>query len=392
MTKLIEKNNKVLERIFRESAEAKKYSDHCKEKWGFDPHDKAMLQESFNWKKAAQKIAAFREAEVSSGWVQLLRAGVQNIANNMFLTTPTSWQEWVTVVPSSKDTELYAPLESVGFPNEVPQGGLFPEVSTFGLDIKLQNRKFGSMFAISHEAQDDDQTGQLVQRAQQMGEYLKILTEVLVMSKLLSPSGGVTYLNYHVPVSETQPSYEATYPWVPATAPFTGGGFNRPASYGIISQANIQTGIQSLMTQKDALGNYVGVNPQKILHSPKRRFDVAILLNSTYYPAGAQSAGVTGGAFAINSLQNVVEPIVCRWMPKSSGVIDGQAETWFLVDPSKPAFIMQMREGVSVVAEAPNSGEGFTRQIQRYRASMRGNADFISPLFMWLGNDGSVTS
>ena len=69
---------------------------------------------------------------------------------------------------------------------------------------------------------------------------------------------------------------------------------------------------------------------------------------------------------------------------------DKFAETWFLVDASKPAFVLQMREGISVVAEAPNAGQGFERQIQRYRASMRANADFIDPRFMFIGNDGSA--
>src|SRR5208337_3329392 len=171
------------------------------------------------------------------------------IANAAYLDVKkTSWKEWVTVVPSNKDTELYAPLHSVGFPSEVPEnGGLYPEVSTAGLNIKLQNRKFGSIFSISFEAMEDDQTGQLIQRASMMSEYLDLLTEVWVMGKLLSPSGGVTYLNtLNVPVSETKPNYESNYPWTVATAPFVGGGYNAPASYGIVKYANIAAGVQAL--------------------------------------------------------------------------------------------------------------------------------------------------
>lgn len=402
MSNLLERNKRVTERVIREGKSVreadgtiyagKEFREGFKKHWGVDPYDPAMLKEGFSFRKAAQKMADFREAEMSTAWNQLLRAGVQNIANNAYQMYPTTYEQWVTVVPSNKDTELYAPLMSVGFPNEVPQGGLFPEVSTAGLDLKLQNRKYGSLFAISHEAMEDDQTGQLVQKAQLMGDYLKILTEVLVMAKLLSPSGGVTYLNYKVPVSETKPSTEANYPWAAASAPFVGGGFNRPATYSLITQASIQTGIQATMQQKDLLGNYMAVNPSHIIHSPQRRFDVALLLNSSYYPAGAAAAGVTGGAFAINPIESVLQPIVCRYMPTNAGVISGLAETWFLVDASKPAFIHQMREGISMVPEAPNSGEGFNRQIQRYRASVRQNADFIDSRFMWLGNDGSVTS
>lgn len=389
---LREKNAEVIKKVTLQCQEAAKERSDFKRTWGVDPFDGNMLKEGFSFKKAAEKMASFREAEMSTAWTQLLRAGVQNIANNAYQNYPTTYDSWVTVVPSKLDTELYAPLHSVGFPNEVPQGGLFPEVSTAGLNLKLQNRKFGSMFAISHEAMEDDQTGQLVQKANLMGEYLKQLSEVLVMGKLLSPSGGVTYGNFQVPVSETKPSTEANYPWTTSSAPFVGGGYNKPASFGIVNDANLKAGLQAIMQQKDLLGNFLMVEPTHILVSPQRRFDIATILNSEWYPAGAQSAGVTGGAFSRNQLKGLLDPLFVRYMPKNDGTVSGLSEAWFLVDAAKPAFIMQMREGISVVAEAPNAGQGFERQIQRYRASMRANADFIDSRFMWLGNDGSVTS
>lgn len=398
---LRERNAKVIKRVIEngksvaehgEFHAGREYREAFKKQWGVDPYDPAMLKEGFNWGKAAEKMASFREAEVSTAWNQLLRAGVNNIANNAYQAYPTTFESWVTTSPSDKDTELYAPLHSVGFPSEVAQGGLFPEVSTAGLDLSIKNKKYGSLFAVTYEAQADDQTGQLVQKANLMGEYLKQLTEVLVMAKLISPSGGVTYGPLFVPVSETKPSYETNYPWTTSAAPFVGGGYNRPSSFGIVNDANLKAGIQALMGQKDLLGNFMGVDPSHILVSPKRRFDIATILNSEWYPAGAQSAGVTGGAFSRNQLKGLLDPLFVRYMPKSTGAIDAQADTWVLVDASKPAFVFQMREGISVIAEAPNSGQGFERQIQRFRAHLRGNADFIDPRFMWLGNDGSVTS
>lgn len=398
---LRERNAKILKNqtingtSFIENGEAtagKQYREQFKAKWGVDPYDPAMLKEGFSWKKAAEKMASFREAEVSTAWSQLLRAGVNNIANNAYQNYPTTYEAWVTAAPSQKDTELYAPLHSVGFPSEVAQGGLFPEVSTAGLDLSIRNKKYGSLFAVTHEAQEDDQTGQLVQKANLMGEYLKQLTEVLVMAKLLSPAGGVNYGPLFVPATETKPAYEANYPWTGASAPFVGGGYNKPASYGIINDANIKQALQIMMQQKDLLGNFMSVDPSHILVSPQRRFDIATILNSEWYPAGAQSAGVTGGAFSRNQLKGLLDPLFVRYMPKNDGTVSALAETWVLVDAAKPAFIHQIREGISVIAEAPNSGQGFERQIQRFRAHMRGNADFIDPRFMYLGNDGSVLS
>ena len=387
-----ERNRKKMREAIFKNPEAMKFRESFESKYGFNPYDAKLAEDGFNWRKAHEKMVRFSEAEQSTAWVQLLRAGVQTIANKMFMDYPTTYETWVHTVPSKLNTELYAPLETVGFPDEVPEGGYYPEVSTFGLDIKLRNRKYGSLFAISAELEDDDQTGQVVERAQRMGEYLKILTEVLCMAKLASPSGGVTYQGRVFPVSETKPSYESNYPWTVATAPFTGGGYNKPASFTIFNVAGLTAGLQNLQQQKDALGNYVPVRPTHAIISPQRQYDAAQILHSSYYPAGAQAAGTTGGAFADNVLKSVVDLLVTPYMPTNAGIISGLSNAWYLVDANKPAFIHQLREGVSLVAEAPNSGEGFSRDIQRFKAKIRQNADFLSPLFMWQGNDGSVTS
>jgi hypothetical protein len=43
-----------------------------------------------------------------------------------------------------------------------------------------------------------------------------------------------------------------------------------------------------------------------------------------------------------------------------------------------------------VEAEARNSGASFEYDVLRFKARMRGNADFIDSRFAWQGNNGSV--
>lgn len=394
MSNLKERNQKVLKRIITDSDDMRQYRESFKRIHKFDPLDSEKLpvmKEGFSWSKVAAKCGTtIREAEVSTAFVQLLRAGVQQLVNSSYELADVTYDSWVTTVPSNKREELYAPLQGLAFPNEVAEGGLYPEVTAQGLNMGLLNRKFGSMLAISKELLEDDQTGQWQRKCSTLGEYLRVLVEVLCYAKLASPSGGVTYLNFHVPASETQPSGEANYPWTVSTSPFIGGGFNRPAAFGVISQANIQTGIQALMGQKDLQGNIMKVDPKKILLSPKHRFDIAVLLNSSYYPSGAAAAGNVGGAFAINPIQSVLEPVITPYMPKNDGTVNSQSEAWYLVDSARPFFVLQMREAASVIPEAVNSGESFSRDIMRYKGSMRCAADFVDPRFAWQGDDGSV--
>lgn len=389
--RLREANAKAIKKALTDGVDVRKFREGFKKAQGFDALDEKALpvkEAGFSWEKVAGKLNVnLREAEQSTGFVQVLRAGVLQVANAAYETVETSYEDWVTVVNSNKNEELYAPLQGVNFPREVAKSGLYPEVNTAGLDIKLANKKYGSMFAIEKELLEDDQTGQFQRQASLMGEYLKILTEVLVYAKLASPTGGVQYINLQVPASETQPSYETAYPWSTA---LRGGGATKPASYGAFNQANIQSGIIALMGQKNLLGLLMQVNPKRIVVSPKFRFDAAVLLHSSYYPSGAAAAGQTGGAFAINPIQSVADLTISRYIPNDAGVVDPASKRWFLLDDGKPFFVLQLREAISLVPEAANSGQSFERDVFRFKASMRGNCDFIDPRFAWQGSDGSV--
>ena len=133
----------------------------------------------------------------------------------------------------------------------------------------------------------------------------------------------------------------------------------------------------------------MSVMPNRILISPKNQFDAAVLLNSSYYPTGA-TAGSTGGAFAINPIKGVADLTVVRYMFDHLGAVNSQTTAWYLVDDSKPWFVLQMREAVTVQQESPVAGTSFEKDEIRFKARSRFQADFIDPRFAWQGNNGSV--
>src|ERR1035437_4165177 len=112
-------------------------------------------ERNFSWGKLQEKLD-LREADSSTTFAQFLRAGVQTVAANMYETVKTTFEDWVTVVHSDKDTELYAPNHGVSFPREVGPNMKYPEVSAAALDLKLKNRKHGSIYAVEWELYEDD--------------------------------------------------------------------------------------------------------------------------------------------------------------------------------------------------------------------------------------------
>lgn len=392
MRTLLERNKKVIEKCLREADGVKEMQSYFKAKFNEDPifdEKKWNFKEGkVSFKKLQQKLV---EADSGSAFTQFLRAGLQQVVNGMYQATPTTYAEWVTVTQSQKDTEIYAPNHGVAFPRQVGRSEQYPEVGAAALDLELKNLKFGAIYALEKELLNDDQSGTFAQQAGLLGEYMAILTEVLCYGKLASVA-NMKYIDYSIPQSETKPSYESNYPWAAASAPFRGGGFNKPATFSVFTQAAFQAGRVAMMNQKNLQGVKMMVNPTRIIAGPNEELDVKTVLNSTYYPQGAAAAGGAYGAFAVNVLKGAADVTISRFVFKQDGTVNGDSKAWYLVDDKKPFFICQMREPVSVVQEDPNSGAAFEKDIIRFKGSSRMNADWIDPRFAWQGNDGSVTS
>jgi phage major head subunit gpT-like protein len=384
-----EENLEVLKECLYKTQEFETLRESISARFGFDILDAEKFpvhKRNFSW-KAVEKKLAMREADSSSSFAQVLRAGIQLIVNQMYETVPTTFEDWTHVIQSNKSEELYAPLHGIGFPSEVAKQEAYEEVSAAGLDIKLKNRKYGEMFAVEKELLEDDQTGQFKQQVGLMAKYLKQVIEVLAYGKLASVN-NMKYGNLKVRKSETKPDDEANYPY--SASGFIGGGKNRFVTHQALSQPAIQDAIIALMNMTNKLGLKMGVDPRRIIVSPRYRFDIAVLLNSSYYPSGAAPSGQVGGAFAINPLQSALVPTISRFVFDHTGKVDGNSKAWYIVDDSAPFFVVQIREAAHVEQEATNAGQSFERDIIRFKAYTRCNADFIDPRFCFQGNDGSV--
>lgn len=386
MSKLTEANKKLMTRLIEGNKENKTLRESLVRKFGQEKYNqftKMVEDNNIDWRKFNAKL---QEADSASSFPQFLRAGVSNIMVGAYQATEVSYTDWVHVVPSSKDEELYAPNHGVAFPKEVGRQEKYPEVGVAAMDIKLKNKKFGSLYGVEYELESDDQTGTIAQQSAMMGEYLALVAEVMCYGKLASVA-NMQYVDYVVPTSETKPSYESAWPWSTA---LRGGGATRPASFGALSQSGIQSGITALMNQKNLQGIKMQVKPSRLILSPSKQFDASVLLNSAYYPSGAATSGNVGGAFAINPIKGLLDMTVSRFIFKNDGTVDGSSSAWYIVDDSKPWFVLQMRETPVVVMEAKNTGADFEQDVIRHKSRCRMNADVLDPRFAFQGSDGSV--
>lgn len=384
-----EQNRKIRERAVWNNPEMREFRESMQRRFGIDMRDAKKMpmgtESDFSWSGFKRKI--MRETNSASAQSQLLRAGVQTAVNNLYPAVKTTYEEIAHVISSSKDTELYAPLNAMTFLEEVGEGEKYAESSVIGLDIKLRNKKFGEVFPVSFELIEDDQTGQFQQKVSDMADYAAQLWEVYVYGKLASVSGGSKYANLTVPASETKPSYESAYPW---STSLRGGGANIPGSYGAMTQPNVQSLFTLLENMLNLQGLKMQVSPDAVWCGPFYRWTLATLLNSNFYPSGAAAAGQPGGSLAVNVLQGIAKPVITRFMPDQNGSYNANSKRWGIADTSKPALIVQLREAAKITQENPETGAGFERDIYRWKLTVRGNADIIDPRFFAQGSDGSV--
>lgn len=389
---LRERNTKALEKVTYNSPEMKMLKEKFKKLYGIDLFTEAgakkfpVMDPSFSWNTLKNKLE-MREADASSSFVQFLRVGLQTITNGAYLNHQTTFEDWVRVTPSKHAEEPYAPNHGVSFPREVSEQQLYPEVGAAALDLKIRNKKFGAMYVVSKELLADDQSGSFLEQASKLGEYMKLLSEVLCYGKLASVS-GMKYIDFEIPVSETKPSYEASYPWSQA---FRGGGKNRPASFTAPNQTTLQAAKVALMNQKNLQGIKMNVTGNRIIAGPARELEIATILNSTFFPQVASATpGAVGGPFSVNVLKGFAALTVSPYVFKNDGTVNGDSTAWYLCDDTKPFFVLQARETATVEQEATNAGESFNRDLYRFKSTSRMNADFIDPRFIFQGSDGSI--
>ena len=354
------------------------------------------------WLRAAREsVRKLREAASESGLAFLLRKGVQTLANDWYLTVPREWQDYAGTNASDAFAEWYAPLYGSTVAGRVANGGRFPEGRIIGENSVLVNYKFGLIEAFDRELFDDDQTGQIRQRATRLGQGMAITENAYAALRFIG--AAATYSNLIVPVSNYTTvdvnGVAVTGPWSNSLYGLNTAGSNygnRPLTYAALSLILLKQAWSDMLNAKDPQNNKIIVSPNVLLHSSQDALHAPLLVappsGVPYYPspiglsgqsASSATSGAPGGAFGANPFMGLgIKPVLARFLPDWA---------WALGEKGK-GFIFQERDPLEVIQEAPSSGAAFETDAYRFRSRRRFEADWVGggSRFWWLGDDGSV--
>ena len=338
---------------------------------------------------ALDRHTQMREATSASAFGQLLRAGVQTIANDFYLRTAISWPSYVREYASNKRAEYHAPLFGSKLPQRTSPQEPYKETGIVGQDIELINYKYMGGESIERELWEDDQTGQIRQRAQNLGEAQRLIEEIYSAGRMLGLT-NFSVANFGVPASNWQGvnanQTKITVPYSPNL--YATGSGNMPGTFAQLSASALAAGIATLMGATDPFGIKIMVKPNKLVVSVNDALRAKPLLNSPMNP----SVQGVGGTTYNNQLGGTIGGIAMENMFK--GLLDFDVNYFFpawawTLGEAKKGPVFQRRTPMEVVQEVPNSGASFDLDAIRWRTRSRWEMDWISPYFWYLGNPGT---
>lgn len=331
------------------------------------------------------------EATSASALGQLLRAGVQVFANDLYLRTPVSWPEYISEVSSNKRQEFYAPLDQSLLPTQNRPQTPYKESKVTGSNIELINKKFMGGESFERELWDDDQTGQIRTRANALGKGQRLIEEIYVAGRLMGLS-NYTIANFVVPASNFQTYNPAgTLITTPYSVDIFGAGVgNRPASYAALSSITFKQGVAALMNAVDQNGIKILVRPDHLIVSTQDAINARTLVESDYWPAVQGLAGQTNSTATSGGLAGSFAKNVFKGLVSFSVNYYFKDWAWNLTEKKSAAAAFQRRDPMEIVQENPLSGTSFEQDVMRWRSRSRWEFDYIDSRFFWLGDDGSV--
>jgi len=330
-----------------------------------DPTKIDFKSETFSFKRlreAAYRFAELKEANAETTFAFLLRAAVQEFANDMYQDVPVIWPNLATEVNSKRRSELYGGLYRPAVPKQVDAGEKFQDTTFKGFEREIVNFKFGFIETFERELFDDDQTGQVRSRATNLGEGFRILEEVYVISRIFGAARSTEGID--VPAS-TLPG-----------GVYTVAKGNRPAAFVRFSGAALETAHIAFRNIVDPVGRRFLVVPKILLVSPIDEFEAYRQINSPWMANTAASLTA-----------NMVNPLQGRYTVFSSPYVPTYA--WTVGDP-KRGFVFQRRDPLEIIQENAASGQSFIQEVYAFRARERFEADWIEGRFNYEGNDGTV--
>ena len=280
----------------------------------------------------------------------LTEAGLKSEFFQRLSATPTYYGDLATRIQSNKDKETYRFLGSIPRVREWGTGRLAKGVNVESYDV--ENLKYEATLEVDRDEIDDDQTGQIRLRVNELAVNAATHPDWLIAQLLINGAtagylsfDGLTFFNdAHVSGDSGNQDNDLTYDATDHTA---------------VTVAEFKLALAQAMTTmlgfKDDQGQSLRLAPSGLV----------IIVPPALYVTALEAVGATVIASTTNILQGAARVIP---LPEIS-----TATTWYLLktDGHIRPFIFQDRMPIEFGALEQNSETGFIREVYLYGVRAR---------------------
>jgi hypothetical protein len=349
--------------------EIQRYREAFEAEYGFDSDEvlDQLADPGFSFLKMRESIRkqVYREAVSEQMFGALIRGGVAKIGLDWYQLVNTVYKQIAFINPSTSFEEWYAPVYRGDIPIALLPGEEAPEGRIQGFQWTIRNLRYSNAMRIERELIEDDKTGVIIQRAQQLGEGMAYAEEQAAIISLFAASAQSRTPDSNVAGSTTEIT----------------------TTYGQISQPNLENAWSALTYVEDLEGNFMLVSPDGLVVDTKDQLTTEKLMESMFQPSFPTGTAGTIGYFQTkNVLAGKFTIHGTPFVTKARAGLNSSYSPWALMQKNKGGLVFQPRTPLSVEQEAPNSGLSLRAYSYFYVAQRRFGVDVVEPRFVFWGN------
>lgn len=313
---------------------------------------------------------AISEAMDSTAFPKITGALINKIVMEAYALEAGIGDQLVTVIPSSVRDETIVGFGADAEMKEVPEGIAYEEGSLTEKYHKIRNTKKGRLLALTYEMVKFDQTGQLIMRARQMGEYCKSSRELMIMNSVLELTSTGDLAAWR-PAGAATTLYSNT-----SNDPYTSGDLDNLEAEALADETDVAKATTLFAQFTDEQGLPMNISP-KVMLTGRTLEPIAYKIFRSGQTVEKTTPSGTKSLYADKGIQVLASSFVDQ---KKS------ATAWFFGDPKKQ-FVFTEVFPVRVEQQKAGHDDEFKKDIIfRFKAGFFGGCGAVTNRYMVQGN------
>jgi len=310
----------------------------------------------------------FTEALSSSAFPKITGALINKKVQEAYDLEYGIGDQLVTKIPSSVKDETIVGFGADNAMKEVAEGIDYEEGSITEKYHKIKNRKFGRIISLTKEMVMFDQTGQMMLRAQQIGEAAKSSRESIIMNAVLELTSSGNNAAWR-PGGTATTLYSNT-----SNDPYTSGTLDNLGSEALANETDLDTAMALFSQFTDEQGLPMRVTPKTLLTAMSLRSAA----NQICYSGQAVKLTAVQGTKNIYNGMNALD---------TTFIDQNLAITAWFVGDFKKQFVYTEVQPLQVEHQGRDSESAFNADIiERFKVGYYGGCGAVSNRYVIKGN------